>query len=306
MNEIEILMGRAKNAVGYDAHYDGNGEIRHSTPRFAGSIKHCAIRELEVPAFAVSAFDAVHFPLGAEAGKRTTLPSALITGSRALAAGARLIVGPDSGEGATTNNGEMIFQRHKTRFDVIEAAPFAALLDGEEVSESALPVHSAAVEWGDARNLGFRVALSRADQRAYKDGQLADEVLASIVLGLARTADTVLLDAIVASDPDAFTLSAAAAAGFAFGELRALVGSEGNGAVVGGDGELRAAGVAAELTPSCAATVVGAFNRAAVAVHPDITLIAERRDVQGDMKVTCWATMQALLPQPGAFWTVEA
>lgn len=306
MNEIEILMGSARNAVGYDAHYDGNGEIRHSTPKVAGSIKHCSVRELEVPAFAASVFDAVHFPLGTEAGKRTTLPSALMAGSRALAAGARLIVGPNNGEGTTTNNGELVFQRHRTRFDVIEAAPFASLLDDQEVSESALPIHSAAVEWGDARNLGFRVALSRADQRAYKDGQLADEVLAGIVLGLARTADTVLLDAIMAHDPEAFALSAAAAAGFKFAELRALVGSAGDGAVVGQDGTLRAAGVSAELTPSCAATVVGAFNRAAVAVHPDITVIAERRDVQGEMKITCWATMQALLPQPGAFWTVEA
>ncbi|MCY1293302.1 hypothetical protein D9M70_425580 [compost metagenome] len=62
----------------------------------------------------------------------------------------------------------------------------------------------------------------------------------------------------------------------------------------------------AELTPVTADTIVGSFSRAAVAVHEDIRLVAERTNRQGELILTAWANMQALLPLPGAFFKVAA
>lgn len=306
MNELEKLLAAARRAPGSRDTLNDDGSVRHRKIIPATAVSHYSLRDLEVPAFAADAFREIHFPVGFEAGKSTKLSHVLLAGSRAVAAGAKLIILPGYDTKTHTSNGVTAYAKREARLDLIEAADFMEVMDGQDVSESELPIARALVDFDEITTFGFRVKLPRAEQKAYQDGQLANSTLASIALGLARLADRVLLDAIVASTPATFSLAAAAAAGFEFSELRAVIGTTANGATVGQDGILRAAGILAELTPDTAATVVGAFNRSAIAVHPEIGLIAERTNLDGSMTVTCWASMQALLPRPGAFWTVGA
>lgn len=312
MNELQQLLASAKNQVGYAETYDATGAVRHVHQKPAASVSRHSLRAMELPAFAVDPLRIIHTPLGTEAGKRTKLSDAVLAGSRVAAAGAHLIIVPTAAEPVAASNGELIFTRQETRFDVIDPAEFAVVPDGDELTATALPVHRTLVDLETMPSLGFRVELSRRDQKAYADGELADTALASIALGLGRAVDATLLSAIAATTPDAFSLGAAAALGIEWSELRALVGTSGSGGLIAPDGTLRAgwgpstSGVLAELTPDTAATILGAFNRAAVAVSEDIALIAERIDVNGQMALTCWCNMSALLPVPGAFWTVGA
>src|SRR5690606_1575138 len=128
----------------------------------------------------------------------------------------------------------------------------------------------------------------------------------AIMFGLAQAADRTLLAAIVTETPAAFTHGAAAARNLEFAELRALVGTDGTGATVDAAGSLRAAGVLADYTPTIEETVIGAFNRAAVAVHPEIVVHAERRNLQGDLVLTVFANLLPLVPDSGAFWLAGA
>ncbi|MGK8941588.1 hypothetical protein ACRS81_12520 [Stutzerimonas stutzeri] len=317
MHALRTLLEDAKHQLGYSASYDQTGAVRHVIPKAAASVQTTSLRELTLPPFmaASQGLHQVQTPFGTEAGKKTTFSEALLKASRVAQAGAKIIMVQQAAEAVGDLEGELAFKRRAARFDVIEAAKFALVPDADplavppltgEVSTSALPIYSAAIDVDTMPSYGFRVSLSRAEQRQYEDGQLADAALVAIAMGVARVADAALLSAVAASTSAAFSLGAAAALGLEFSELRALVGTAGTGAAVSQDGNLRAAGITAELTDQTAATIVGAFNRSAVAVFDDVTLVAERIGMNGDLALTCWVNMQPLLPLPGAFWTVGA
>ncbi|WP_349568442.1 hypothetical protein [Azotobacter salinestris] len=307
-NAVRALLDDAKRQSGERAFYNQDGTLRHVVKEpAAASVASLNLRELTVPAFLDGqGMHRSRSPLGESAGKVTTFSSALLLASRAHQAGAHIILVDEAPDAIQQPNGEIAWKRRNARFDVIEAATFAMVADGANVADSALPVYRAMIDVDTMPSYGFRVPLSRADQKAYEGGQLEDATLVSIALGIARAADAALLSAIAASTPATFSLGAAAALGIEFAELRALVGTTGTGAAVGQDGTLRAAGVLAELTADTSATIVGAFNRAAVAVHADIRLVAERVNLHGELVLTCWINLQPLLPLPGAFWSVGA
>lgn len=307
MNELLKLIEDAKRQMGASVIYDHAGEVRHVMPKVPASVSSLNLRELSLPPFLASqGLNQVRVPVGTEAGKKTTFSSVLLESSRVSQAGARIILVNEADDAIGIPGGGIALQRRNAGYTLIEAANFAVVPDGDELANSSLPIYRDLIDLETIPSLGFRVALSRAEQLAYEGGQLADSALASIALGIARAADTSLLSAIVAGNPAAFSLGAAAALGVEFAELRALVGTAGSGASVGQDGTLRAAGVLAELTPTIAETIAGTFNRAAVAVHEDIRLVAERTNKQGELILTCWVNMQALLPLPGAFFKVGA
>lgn len=242
-----------------------------------------------------------------------TIAGAVVNASQVAAAGARIIpisAAPDADNPEIQTYGKalpapVLFQRPE-KFSIITPAKFAALADGVDVSTSAFPAARASVLWGDAPSHAVRFEISRQDQKAMTEDELAFEIEQAIARGLARLADSVLLAAIVAKTPAAFTLAAAAAQGLRFAELRALVGTAATGAAVGADGVLRAGGVAAELTDTTAATIIGAFNRSAVAVEDEVQIIIDRRSLQGDLAITAHASMRALVPGAGSFFTLGA
>lgn len=48
--------------------------------------------------------------------------------------------------------------------------------------------------------------------------------------------------------------------------------------------------------------MIGAFNRSAVAIHEEITLTAERRNLEGDLIFTALANVVPLVPDASRFW----
>lgn len=307
MNELHKLFEDAKRQSAASATYDQTGAVRHIIPKAPASVLSRSIREMSLPPFLASqGLHQVRVPLGTEAGKKSTFSSVLLQASRVSQAGARIILVNEADDAISVLGGGIALQKRNAGYTLVEAANFAVVADGADVADSALPVYRDLIDLDTMPSYGFRVALSRAEQKTYEDGELADNALVSIALGIARVADAVLLSAIAAATPANFSLGAAAALGVEFAELRALVGTAGTGAAVGQDGTLRAAGVLAELTPATADTIVGSFSRAAVAVHEDIRLVAERTNKQGELILTCWMNAQALLPLPGAFWKVGA
>lgn len=309
MNELQSLLTSASRAPGDVVVFDHHDNVRGVHKRTAASVARHSIRKLDLPAFSPDSARIAFTPLGTEAGKRTKLSDAVLAGSRCAAAGAHLVIVPAAADAVAAPNGEMYFTKRETRLDVIEAAELAVTPDGDELQDSALPIYRALVDLETMPSLGVRIPLTRAEQKSYVDGQLADATLAAIAMGIARAVDATLLGAIMASNPEAFGLQKVAAFGLEWSELRALIGTNGTGAVIAANGTLVAltnmstdsGGIPAELTPVIPDTVIGAFNRAAVAVSEDIALIAERTDLQGGLVLTAWVSMQALLPRPEAF-----
>ncbi len=305
MNQLQTLLNDAKSQLGASVIYNKDDSVRHIIPKAPASVSTLLLRDLTLPPFlAADADNSIYTPLGTEAGKKTKLSTAIMKASRVAKAGAKIIVVEQSGEAIPIGNGEVVMTRRTNGFTLVESAKFSQVDDDKELTKSALPVFRSEVDMDTMPGFGFRVELSRAEQKSYEDGKLADITLAAIAMGVARVADMVLLKAIEAKNPSPFSLGGVAALGYEFGELRALVGTSAPGAVVGHDGVLRAAGVLAELTPDISTTLVGSWSRSAVAVHEEITLVVERLDVSGKMAITCWCHAQAMLPNPAAFWTV--
>lgn len=314
-NHLQDLMNSARHATAGLPTYNTDGTLRHVMPTRAASTHRVSLRELEVPAFADNPLRTIRtaLPTGTEAGQKTTLDHALIAGSRCVAAGSRIIVIP-AAEEAQSINGEVVFQRRDIRFDLIEAADFTRVPEGDDLPVATLPIYSDPVDLDIMPLVGVHVALTRSEQRQYADGQLAASAMASIAMGVAKAADTVLLGTILDNNPTDFTLAKAATAGLRFQELRAMCGTAGTGAVVAANGGLVAVanmstdtgGIAAELTDVMAETVIGDFSRSAVAVHEEIQLVADRTSTQGDLALTVFVGIQALLPRKDVFWKLGA
>lgn len=247
-------------------------------------------------------------PIATPGGERFTLEAGILQMSRTAAAGAHVVVRPDPDKAQAIGPADPMLgiERQIKYFNTVEAAPFADVTDDADVSASVLPVHRSTINWSASGQKGVRFEVKRRDLKAIGNDVFVDEVLLSLVLGLARQADAVLLAAIKAATPAAFTLAAAAAQGLRIDDLRALVGTNGNGATWRGDGAFTAANIPADLTADTDITVAGAFNRAGVAIHEDVTVTAERRNLQGDLIVTAYANMIPLLPDAAKFWTVGA
>lgn len=236
-------------------------------------------------------------------GEHVTLSTTLLKASRVAQAGAHII--PISAAPAPVDAGTGVaWYDQPASLSVITHAPFATLADGATLTPATFPALRASVTVGDAPTAAVRFKIERANLKAEKEDVTAWEVMTALMLGIAREADRVLLAAIAAVPPTPFALAAAAAKGLMFGDLRALAGTAAAGAAVGTDGVLRVVGIAAELTDVTAGTYVGAFTRSAVAVHDDIRLLIERRDVTGKLAITAFVNMEAVLPDPAAFWNV--
>jgi hypothetical protein len=264
----------------------------------------------------VGLFDAdgniTHTPDGALAGEVVTLSGGIIANSRVAKTGAHVILRTESTNGFAVGKtaDDVVFERTPARFVNVDAAQFGTVAeDADAPSVGLASVVRAAdltADWGAAKMKAFSMELKRSDLHRVKTDELLAEVMTAITLGVARAADEVLLSAITAAMPDAFTLAALASRGLRFGDVRALAGTSATGAAVGADGVLRVAGVPAELTPDMAGTLVGAWSRAGVAVNDEVTVIFERVNPNGRLALSVWATMLPVVPDASVFWKVSA
>lgn len=309
------IIDAAQRELAYTDHIASGADAPHArTRKPAVSTGFMDLRNLRlVPA--VNAVGDHCRTLGSteEAAKSEPLDASVIERSRVAQAGATVIVAAERPAPSGAMGGA--FYRDAGLFRLIEAAEFSDVPDADseaipeetgEVETSILPFHSAVIEWPDAPSVAFRTIASRRQQKDVGGDTLAQDLMQSILYGLAQAADRTLLAAIVAASPSTFTHGLAAARNLEFSELRALVGTNGTGAAADTAGTLRVNGVLADYTPTIEETVVGAFNRAAVAIHPQIVVHVERRNLQGDLVVTCFANLLPLVPDASAFWLAGA
>jgi hypothetical protein len=183
-----------------------------------------------------------------------------------------------------------------------DPAPFAAVTDGAEAGTSPHPLHDATWGWANCPSHAFRAVITRAQHRALGGEGLRPALMVSILQGLGVLADQLMLQAILAATPAAFSLGAASARFSRFDELRALVGTAGTGAVVGQDGVLRANGIMAELTAAATQTVIGRFTRTAIAIRPELAVHGHRINSNGDVELSVFVNAQAVVSNVSDFW----
>lgn len=251
-----------------------------------------------------------HAPAGALAGEVVTLSGAVIANSLVARAGAHVIVRKDSSNALRFDKSTdgVAFERTPGRFVNVDAVEFSAVAEDADAALIELPISRADItkDWGNSIQKAFRIELNRSDFQNVKADELLSEIMTAVALGIARAADETLLSALVATAPAAFTLASLASQGLQLGDLRALVGTNAAGAAVGADGVLRAAGVPAALTPDTAGTIIGAFDRVAVAVGEEVTLIWERVNTNGKLSLSAWVNMLPIIPDPSKFYEVPA
>lgn len=309
-NSIRGLIELASSAHGVTAHTPaGFSEPTHYIKQKAQKSTLLNLSGESLPTLLNTDGRLIRTPRGTLSGETIKLDAALIAASRVAAAGAVVIVMPDQSRPiATGREGLVVTERKPGAFAVIDPARFAAVANDADTAVTAgLPISSKLIDWeADAITMGFRVELDRISRRGRDGDDFAEEAMAAIVFGIARACDQVLLEAIEATAPTAFSIAAAATQGVAFGDLRGIVGTSGNGATVNQSADLRLAGVPAELTDTVAASIVGAFQNSAVAIHPDVQVLVDRLNTGGDLALQCFVDMVPLLPVPGRFWTVAA
>lgn len=239
------------------------------------------------------------------AGEAMTLGQAVLANSRVAMAGAHVILLPEPRliDGTAPALAEV-----PSGLRIIRPAPFAEVIEtlGEgEIPASTLAdiITEGAVDRAMMKQIGVRIPLPRSAMKDVGEAQLTAEVLASIALGVGSAIDRLLLSALVAATPAAFTPAAAATKGIRWQELMALVGTSGAGAAAD-RGDLFVAGVPAEITPDMAATIVAAYDRFAVIVSPEIDLLVTRVDAAGSVTLTGWFDAQTIIPDAGFAWAV--
>lgn len=241
--------------------------------------------------------------------KQIDLQASLMQRSRVAQAGARIVFQKPADRAIPIGSGDIAYVEEPRYVTLVEPAGFSIVIDGDDVPATPHSVKRSKINFtaGVGHSFSVRRELTARQFREFGSDKVAQEIWDSFVLGLPRVADHALLNQLLdgsATPLDAFSLGAAAAQGIEFAELRALVGTAGAGAAVGQDGGLRVAGVPAELTPAMPATLVGSFARAAVAIHDSLVVHVERSGRNGDVKVTLFADVQALVPSRAYFWGV--
>lgn len=306
---IRSLMSEAAKAPAFRAHTPvGMHEPTAYIPvNAARSIVACLSAE-NLPGL----FDAEgrlrRIPQAAPSGDEWKMDAAMVANSRVGRAGAGIVVMPEATTAhAVGRTGAIVMERVPGFVRHVEAAAWSTI-DVDllaDVPASASPITSVSIDWSNCIAKAARFNVTRKERTSYEDqDKLCEAIIAALTLGLARAADEVMLTALSTAGLTPFTLAKAAAEGLAFDELRALVGTTGAGAVVGQDGALRAAGIAGELTGDMPGTIVGAWNRASIAVRDDVNIYIERTGLAGEMAITAWASMLPLIPVSGKFWTV--
>ncbi|MGV7241540.1 hypothetical protein [Caballeronia sp. M23-90] len=309
---LKELLEAARNAQGDVHFYDQNDNHRGTVPRSSAVRGVIDLKGTQLDKLTTA--DGLHYrlPLATPAVEHSKIEASIIRQSLVAQAGAEVIVFKDPTTAIPTDTlGDVVLQNIPSYFTTVEAAPFSLVADGADVTVTPLPISRASIHMdglsGPQTNTGvygLRFEFSRDTLKAYPS--IEASIMHAIIAGLARTADAVLLTAIVAAMPAAFSLAGAAAAGVRMSELRGLVGTAANGAAIDQNGVLRASGIQAELTPDMAATIVGTFARSAIMIRSDVDVIAARTNINGSLAVTAWAAFQPLLPDTSRFWTVAA
>lgn len=302
------VISRAKRATAAGGHERSDGTFVSRGPGIAGINATIALREM-LPEVVGADGRVTRAPVARPSGETMTVRAAAMANSRVVQAGAHLI---EMAEAEVAGFGaEPVLAEHPQEFSTIEAAPIDAVAltgagaDAEgDVTASALPIASATLDRSALTQRAWRVEIPRSALRDRGEDRVAGELMTAVAVGLGRAVDAELMTALDAAATVGFDLHAAAAKGLRMADLRAVIGT---GAVSGpavDRGELFVDGIPAELSGDVDATIIGAFERAAVFVQPELELLAERT-AAGGLVMTLWADFQAAVPDAGFFWKRE-
>lgn len=266
------------------------------------------------------------------AGAEFRLDTILRSSSRALGAGATLIEMPDDTVRVRAGS-EVILGSRTLKYGTFEAAHFSLVdfppvpideiedpeAEGQvpepepeapiaepeiEVQVTEPPFHNSELDRDTMVSRALAFKFTRRQLKDKSSQRLASELCWSIAQGIGRAVDATLFDAIAALPANAWGMSKAAGTGIPFDTLRAVVGTGALGATAS-EGALYVQGVPAVLSPDLTPTIVGAWSRAAVVIDPDIRVQVTRIGLSGELGITVWLSLQALVPNPAMFWTVE-
>lgn len=309
-NQLRTLLANAQQQVAHSAitpaGYQEPTAYLKKTPAVAGTLN---LKSSFLPTLISNDGDiaASVFPLATPGAEMLTMNAGILQLSRVAAAGSHIITRPDPSRALAVGLTDPFpaLEKIARYFNAISPAPFTAIPDDVEINPSEFPVKRSLIDWSDSLQKSVRFEIKRRYLKQYGNDLVIDELLMALTLGLARAADEVLLSAINTSTPNAFSIAEVANQGLRIAELRALVGTNGDGASFRGDGVFTASNIPADTTGDMAGSLIGAFNRTAVAIHEDVTLTAERRNTQGDLVVTVHANLIPLIPDAAKFWTAS-
>ena len=307
-NPLASLLEEARTALPYDTHYTPGIDDPKFRAKKAAAMRTLVLNSSPLPSLFGPDGRIARDPRFNDAGQTIMLDTAIAKMSRCIEAGAQLIVLPEPG--APRSDGDLVLiPNNPSEFVSIDPAPFSLVADDTDTPETALPVKTAPIDrYGQQFGVRFRV--NRHTQSLRGAEQVAAEAMISITAGIAQTADMVLLrairDAIIAAhapaSPPWYSPARAAAAGLRFTDLRGIVGTADVELAITGDGELVLNNVSAELSPAIAESIIGDFHRAAVVLHPEVTVLAERLNAVGDLVVQAWINISAAVPDPRFFF----
>lgn len=259
-----------------------------------------------------------------------TLRTAAQRSSVCLAMGAHLIEIPE-GELSSDARGEPVLADLPAGFDVIRPAQFSQVeltgtgSDAEgDITAGASPIHRAEIDRASTAQIACRFEIGRGELREHGADRIEAQLMQAIAAGIGPALDKVLLDGIAAAvapevGDDLFAVhSICQRRGVRWSELSAAIGDHipdiadagARGGLSVASGELRIGGVRAEHAGNGRPTIVGVFDRAAIAVSPEIELLVERHGVAGGLSVTAWLDAFPLTPDPKYFarlgaWNTE-
>ncbi len=307
-NEITGLIERAKVAQPYAPFgQDGYGQPRGMRRQPAAAMTTINLREAQLSSLFDKDGKLRRVPNATLAANSVTLDTAIIANSRIAEAGASVIVYREMDKAHPTGPaGALAIERRPGSLRSVEAGKFAVVADDGDALTSAFPIKAADIEITDSPSRALRFEFTRREQKSVTPDIFGAEIAAAVTLGVARAADEILLTALAAAGLADFSLASVAAKGLGFSDLRALIGTAANGAAIGADGVLRAGGIAGTLTSEMAGTIVGAWDRTAVAIHEDLPVMFERTNLNGKLVVTAWLNAVAVIPDKTFLFNVPA
>lgn len=245
-------------------------------------------------------------PYARDAGREIKLSEAIAQNSRTVAAGANVIM--NLGETAEVNIGdETVIGSISTTFTTFEPVEFSKVdfvpNPDSEVTLSPLPFHDAQIDPTATTSRAVAFRLPRKVMKSRAPDVLASELLFPIVNGIGRAIDATIFAALEQHSLSPWGIGRAAQLGVPIDAVRAVVGTSAAGAAMH-EGKLYAHGVSAETTPDTARTFLGVWNRCAIVIDPKINVVASRANLRGDLQLACWVSLQALVPNPEAFWEI--
>jgi len=242
-----------------------------------------------------------------------TLRTATIRSSACLAAGTHLLEIPE-GELVDMVDGKPVLDDQLAGFDLIRPAPFAPVeLTGDEgeVALSDSPIARAQIDRAATEQLAVRFEILRSTLRTNGPDRIESQLLRAIPAGLGVALDGLMLRALSAAtadasgDPPTVVHEICGRAGLRWAELACIVGQNSWAAETHGT-TLHVSGIHAEHSAGAPHTIVGAWDRCAIAASPEIEVLIERRDASGKLVVTAWCDAQALVPDASYFEEIGA